>query len=208
MGRDMQHALKLVLLGAGGSRRMRGGDKLLEEVEGLPLLRRQALAMLAAGVGPVAVTLPPDRPARDAVLRDLPVERLTIADCTKGMSASLRAAARWAAGSALLIAPADMPELSASDFATVARAFDGATPLRATSADGTPGHPVIFPAKALALFADLKGDDGARSILRAHPPVLFALPENHAVTDLDTPEAWAGWRARTGGPAPRTPRDI
>ena len=40
--------LKLVLLGAGGSTRMRGGDKLLEPVEGAPLIRRQALAMLAA----------------------------------------------------------------------------------------------------------------------------------------------------------------
>ncbi len=204
----MQPALKLVLLGAGGSRRMRGGDKLLESVDGLPLIRRQALAMLDAAVGPVAVTLPPDRPLREAALKGLPVERLTIDGADEGMSASLRDAARWAAGSGLLVAPADMPELDAADFAAVARAFDGATPLRATAADGTPGHPVVFPAGALADFARLKGDEGARSILKNHPPVLFALPENHAVTDLDTPEAWDAWRARTGGPAPRPPWDT
>ena len=48
--------MKLVLLAAGASRRMRGADKLLEPVDDEPLLRRQARAALASGVGPVAVS--------------------------------------------------------------------------------------------------------------------------------------------------------
>lgn len=190
--------LRLVLLAAGGSSRMRGGDKLLEPVAGEPLIRRQARAMLAAGAGPVAVTLSPDRPARLAALDGVPVERLTIADAALGMSASLRAAAQWAGDAGLLVAPADMPDLTAADFDTMARAFDGGTPLRATGADGTPGHPVVFPPALLPLFAALAGDDGARAILKAHPPRLIALPADHAVTDLDTPEDWQAWRARRG----------
>ncbi|PTX03738.1 nucleotidyltransferase family protein [Pararhodobacter aggregans] len=199
--------LRLVLLAAGGSTRMRGGDKLLEEVEGLPLIRRQVLAMQAAGLGPVAVTLPPDRPQRVAALEGLDVECLTIGEAAEGMSASLKGAARWAEGSALLLAPADMPELTAEDFRRLAAGYDGARPLRATAEDGTPGHPVIFPPALLPLFAGLGGDDGARSILKAHPPRLIALPGQRAVTDLDTPEDWAAWRGRSGGQPPH-PRDI
>ncbi|MBN8294881.1 nucleotidyltransferase family protein [Rhodobacter sp. NTK016B] len=189
-------ALACVLLAAGSSRRMRGADKLLEPVDGMPLLRRQALALLAAECGRVAVTLPPDRPAREAALEGLTLDRLSVPDALTGMSASLRAAARWAGNRTLMVVPADMPELTAEDFARVARACDGKTPLRATAEDGTPGHPVVFPATLLGSLADLHGDEGARSVLKAHPPALLALPGRHAVTDLDTPEAWAAWRAR------------
>jgi hypothetical protein len=67
--------------------------------------------------------------------------------------------------------------------------------LRATAQDGTLGHPVIFPADLRAAFATLSGDQGARTILQAHAARLhtIALPGHHALTDLDTPEAWAVW---------------
>ena len=187
--------MRLALLAAGSARRMRGADKLLHEVDGLPLLRRQVVAALAAGFGPVAVTLPPGDSVRSATLSGLPVTLLSVPEAATGMSASLRAAADWAAGDDLMLCPADMPEITAQDFAALVDTFDGAQPLRATAEDGTPGHPVIFPAALLPLLATLTGDEGARAILRRHPPRLVALPANHATTDLDTPEDWAAWRA-------------
>ncbi|MEZ5755305.1 MAG: NTP transferase domain-containing protein [Paracoccaceae bacterium] len=51
----------ILLLAAGSPPRMRGGDKLLEDVAGEPLLRRSARAALATGC-PVTVTLPPTGP--------------------------------------------------------------------------------------------------------------------------------------------------
>ncbi|MCB1404820.1 MAG: nucleotidyltransferase family protein [Rhodobacteraceae bacterium] len=186
-----------VLLAAGASRRMGGRDKLLEEIEGLPVLRRQALAVLAAGIGPVAVTLPATSPGRAAALEGLAVTALPVPDAAEGMSASLRTAALWAAGHPLMICPADMPELTTADFSRMAAAFDGGV-LRGVDVDGCAGHPVVFPAALLPRFAGLHGDEGARSLVRAHPPRLIALPGRHATTDLDTPEDWAAWRA---GPA-------
>lgn len=190
--------LAVALLAAGRARRMRGRDKLLEMVDGEPLLRRAARRVLAAAVGPVAVTLPPDAPARAAALANLNLTRLEVVDAAEGMAASLRAAGRWAeeiAAEGLMLCPADLPDLTVEDFRSLAAAFDPTdSPLRATAADGTPGHPVVFPARLLGSFTDFAGDIGARALLQENPPTMLALPGTHATTDLDTPEDWSHWR--------------
>ena len=73
--------------------------------------------------------------------------------------------------------------------------------LRGTAADGTAGHPVLFPRDTWPELLLLRGDQGARPVLArlADRVVAVALPESNATTDLDTPEDWANWRAnRTG----------
>lgn len=193
----------ILLLAAGASRRMRGADKLLEPLGGEPLLRERARAALATGA-PVVVTLPPGAMERRAALAGLAVRIVEVADAAEGMGASLRAgvAALPAGVSGVLVLLADMPEIGAEDLRRLLEAH-AARPgaiLRASSEDGRPGHPVLFPA---ALFPELRraaGDAGARALLaaRAEEVVAVPLPGARALTDLDTPEAWAEWRARTG----------
>lgn len=193
--------LTILIPAAGAALRMRGGDKLLELVNGEPMLRRQA--RLARRVcGRVIVTQRLDDLARTAVLAGLDLILLPVPDAHEGMAASIRVGAA-AAEAALMILPADMPELEAEDLAVMIGAFDQ-TPdaiLRGTSADGRPGHPVIFPADLRGTLQDLRGDEGARSILAQHRSRvrLIALPDQHALTDLDTPEAWAVWRTGRQG---------
>lgn len=189
--------IRVALLAAGASRRMRGRDKLLEKIDGEAQLRRLAVTALKAGIGPVAVTLPTDTPDRSEALDGLAVAILPVADAAEGMSASLREAALWAGTDPLMVCPADMPDLTAQDFATMAAAYRG-RPLRAVACDGTPGHPVVFPPALVPLFAALIGDQGAREILRPNPPQPVPLPGRRATTDLDTPEDWAAWRASRG----------
>lgn len=190
--------LAVVLLAAGRSRRMRGRDKLLETVDGIALLRCMAQRVLASGAGVLAVTLPQICQDRAAALDGLDLTRLPVMDADEGLAASLRAAMVWAKGinaDGLMVCPADLPDLTASDFANLAQAFDPAgPPLRATACDGVPGHPVVFPARMFAQLASLSGDRGARDLLSSSPPRLIALPGRHATTDLDTPEDWSAWR--------------
>ena len=189
----------IVLPAAGGSTRMRGADKLLEPVEGLPLLRRQATAALATGAE-VAVTLRPGDVERRAALAGLNVTVIEVAQAAEGMAASLRAGADWAeargAGALMVVLP-DMPDLAAEDFVRLRDAWRAVPdqPVRATDARGTPGHPVVFPARLFASLHAVTGDQGARTVLDRAPPRLLALPGLRALTDLDTPEAWARWRA-------------
>ena len=55
---------------------------------------------------------------------------------------------------------------------------------------------MIVPARLLPEMAALRGDTGARALMQSHPVRHVALPGRRAVTDLDTPEDWAAWRAR------------
>lgn len=186
----------ILLPAAGASARMRGRDKLLETVDGVALLRRSVLRAVDTGAL-VAVTLPLTSP-RQEVLRGITVSILEI-DASEGMAASLRAGADWAVqigASALMIVLPDMPDITSDDMTDL---FDAqvaalASPLRAATEDGRPGHPVILPQAVFSAMAGLKGDEGARAILKDHPPRLHPLPGQRALTDLDTPEAWAAWR--------------
>lgn len=189
--------LTILIPAAGTASRMRGGDKLLEEVGGEPMLRRQArLARLVCAA--VIVTLRQDDPARHKALAGLDITALPVPEAAEGMAASIRAGASAAQG-AVMILPGDMPELTAADLRAVIDAFDQdrSAICRGTAADGTPGHPVILPADLRAELLALRGDEGARKLLQRHKARvhLIALPDQHAITDLDTPEAWAIWRA-------------
>lgn len=189
----------ILIPAAGTSSRMRGGDKLMELVGSEPMLRRQT--RIARAVCPnVIVTLRPENAARCALVQDSDVKILQITDAATGMAASLRAGATATKNTALMILPADMPDLTSADLQLMIDAFDQfpRSLIRATAADGTVGHPVIFPADCVAEFSALHGDEGARSILAAHKHRvrLIALPDQHATTDLDTPEDWAAWRSK------------
>ncbi len=190
----------ILLLAAGSSSRMRGHDKLLEDVSGEPLLRRQARAALGTGAR-VLVTLRCDDPERREALEGLAaISVVEVADADQGMGVSIAAGAlavpsgtRW-----LAVLPADMPELTCEDIAAVL-VFAAGHPhsvVRGAGPKGAPGHPVVFPARLFGALAQLSGDQGARSVLRGEQVRLCPLPGRHALTDLDTPEDWAAWRAR------------
>lgn len=193
--------IAIVIPAAGSSSRMRGADKLLEPAAGVPLLRRVA-SRARAQCDLVIVTLPAIACPRADALRGLDLSLIAVPDAAEGMAASLRRASAEMPPDVqgMLILPADMPDITGDDLQTVIGAFGdagGQQIVQATGDDGTPGHPVIFPSDLFAEFSALAGDAGARSILQANRDRLIrvALPGAHALTDLDTPEAWATWRS-------------
>jgi molybdenum cofactor cytidylyltransferase len=199
----MSHPV-ILILAAGASSRMGGRDKLLEPVQSRPLLRLVVERALVTGAG-VIVVLPPDRPERASALGGLTVQAVTAQDAAQGMTASLRAglAALPAACTSTMILPGDMPGITSSDLSallTLHTKHPHAI-LRGTTADGREGHPALFPADLFPALMALTGDEGGRSVLKAHRDRvrLVALPGDHATLDLDTPEDWAAYRAATAG---------
>ncbi|NBE08338.1 nucleotidyltransferase family protein [Paragemmobacter ruber] len=188
----------ILVLAAGSSSRMRGGDKLLEPVAGRPLIAHVAAAALATGL-PVHVTLPADRPARSAALQGLGIRSVTLPEPPAGMAESLKAGlAAIPQDAGVMVLLADMPDITPNDLITLRDAWQAEPEaiLRGAAADGTAGHPVCFPPDLRDDLMMLQGDEGARSVLVRHRARLrlIPLPDCHATTDLDTPEAWAAWR--------------
>ena len=146
---------------------------------------------------PVRVVLGPDQPDRRAALADLPLEIVT-AEGTDGMAASIRAGVAGLK-TGVMIVLCDMPDIRARDlYQLIGLWSQGLAPiLRAAAEDGTPGQPVIFAKRYLKDLAKLTGDQGARALLQreAKHVALVPLDGQRATLDLDTPEAWAAWRA-------------
>ncbi|MFY0310708.1 NTP transferase domain-containing protein [Leisingera sp. D0M16] len=190
-------AIAILLLAAGASSRMQGRDKLMEEVDGEPLLSRICRRAALTGLQ-VYVTLPSStHPRAAAIGTAVPIP---VPDADEGMAASIRrgVTALPEGCDGVMILPADMPEVETQDMLRLAARFRGSSSpiLRATAEDGTPGHPVLFPSRCFAALKALSGDQGARGVLKGEAVKLVALPKAHALTDLDTPEDWAAWRRR------------
>ncbi|WP_204114433.1 nucleotidyltransferase family protein [Shimia biformata] len=193
--------ITILIPAAGASSRMAGTDKLMRRVDGVPLLARTVDRALATGAR-VIVTLPATDHPRAAALAGKDVTVVAVPDRDRGMSRSLvRGAAQADPALPLMILPADMPDLDSDDLRTLIAARTTAPVgaiLRGSGADGTPGHPVLFPPSDLPGFARLEGDQGAREILAraASRLVMVPLPGTHALTDLDTADDWARWEAQ------------
>ncbi|MDW4497708.1 nucleotidyltransferase family protein [Sulfitobacter sp. D35] len=198
--------LPIIVLAAGRSRRMRGADKLMEGIDGIPLVRRQAEIAREVTSGPVIVALPATPSPRRDALAGLDVDPLPVREAAEGMGASLRTA--FAAlppdAPAAMLLLGDLPEITADDLRRVLADVDLADRTlvwRGATQDGAPGHPIVF---AAALFDDLKrltGDDGGRAVVAkagANVRLVF-LAGHRARRDLDTPEDWAAWRAEQRG---------
>ncbi len=188
---------------AGLSSRMRGGDKLLEQVNGTACLR--VLAERASDAGAeVIVTLPSATHPRSIALDGHPAQRVYVSNASDGMSVSIKAgiSAVPISATGVMILPGDMPEIAASDMIGLWERFETERPaaLQATTQDGARGHPIIFSSKLIPEFQSLEGDKGAFRILHDHDTEIMhmALPGNRARLDLDTPEDWAVWRKSLG----------
>jgi molybdenum cofactor cytidylyltransferase len=193
--------ISILILAAGASTRMRGADKLLEPVAGQPLLRHVAGVALGCGL-PVLVAVSRANTARRAALMGLNVDLRTVT-ATDGMAASLReGVAALPASHAVLVLLADMPEVDSADLARMIASYVAAPDMihRAHDPKGRPGHPVVFPAWLRPALLALRGDAGAKTLIKTHAAHLrpVTLPAGHATTDLDTPEAWVDWRKRQG----------
>jgi len=188
----------ILLLAAGASSRMRGRDKLVEKINGVPLLRRVALACVTSGAAEVRVILRPQDTARRHALAGLPLVIFENPDWRAGMATSLKCALAPNADGVLVVL-GDMPDIRAQDLDALIAAYQpetGKTICRATDAAGNPGNPVLIGRAHFGALGRLEGDTGARAIIGANRGAvhLVALPGLAAQTDLDTPEDWAAYR--------------
>lgn len=198
----MADAVPILILAAGSSSRLAPRDKLAEPVGGVPLLTRIASAALETGA-PVYVALPAAEHPRAVLVPDRATV-LAIPQSGEGMGGTIReAVSRLPLVRHFMVVAADLPEIGRAEFVRLLEAPEAmpdALIWRGATADGRPGHPILFDARLRSEFATLGGDEGARAVVARHRDRvhLVPLPRAAALRDLDTPEDWAAFRAETG----------
>ncbi|MFG1276907.1 NTP transferase domain-containing protein [Xanthobacter autotrophicus] len=199
---DAGQGFAAVILAAGRSARMgQGINKLMEEVGGVPVIRRVVEAALASRARPVIVVTGHERGRIAAALDGLDVSFAHNPDHASGMASSLRAGIsavpETAAGA--LVVLGDMPLLGADviDRLISAHAPDEGRLICVPVEDGQRGHPVLWSRRYFADLGALEGDVGARHILAANQDAVaeVAITGAGAFLDVDTPQLLAQARA-------------
>lgn len=179
-----------VVLAAGAGSRFGGEVKQLAPFRGRPLVTWPVAALRAGGVDDVVVVLGAHA---EEVAAAVDADTVVAQDWAEGLSASLRcgAAAAVARGAdAVVVVLGDQPLLSGAAVAKVVEARDPATAIavRATYG-GVPGHPTLIESTMFTAIAELRGDTGARELLRG---AAFVICDGlGSPVDADTPELLA-----------------
>lgn len=198
----------VLLLAAGRSTRMGGPNKLLQEVQGAPLVVHAVKAALASQAVEVVVVLGHMAgEVRAAIDAAVPAQaRLRFAtnpDFAQGLSTSVRTgvAALGKDIDAAIVQLGDMPGVASDLLDRLMAAF---SPVEGRSicvptVGGKRGNPVLWARRFFAEMGQLSGDSGAKHLIGEHADLVceVEMPGEAAVTDIDTPEALAAWRARS-----------
>lgn len=182
-----------ILLAAGYSRRFGTGDKLLQILaDGRPIAVTAAENMIKA----IPLTIAVVRPNNKALAGLLESAGLKIVFCdteqtemAESLSAAIRYAARFSESSAgFVIALADMPYIKPDTIKAIADALDAGAAIVAPVYQGKRGHPVGFSAKFRHELEQLRGDEGARAILKRYAAQIKLLEcdDRGVITDIDT----------------------
>jgi molybdenum cofactor cytidylyltransferase len=168
-----------------------GVDKLTLEIAGEPLIRRAVAPLVAARR--ITDTIVVVRPGADLPLAGLACTVVENPDHAAGMSTSLRAgiAAAPVHTDAYLVSLGDLPHLTADLCDRVVEAFLASPrPILVPRHAERNGHPVVFARACRQDLLALRGDVGARDLLRARPDQVEILPVADAavIRDVDTPE--------------------
>ena len=183
-----------VLLAAGTSSRYGGPNKLLESVDGEPMVRRSARALLDADLDSVTVVLghEADR-VRDA-LTGFGVAFVANPDYESGQASSVGRAVEHLqeAGDAdaVVFALGDMPFVDSASVDALVATFEatGRSAL-AAGCDGQRGNPVLFAAEHFDALADASGDVGGRGVLLgADDAAVVETGDPGVLRDVDRPD--------------------
>jgi molybdenum cofactor cytidylyltransferase len=190
-----------LVLAAGRSTRMGGPNKLLEEINGKPLVRIAAEQLLASHATPVIVVTGHQRERVQRALLGLPVTFTHNADFAEGLSTSLKAGIRAVPADAdgAIVTLGDMPQVTPKLIDRLIAAFDperGALVVIPTM-DGKRGNPVLWARRFFPDLLAVEGDVGARHLISGYAEAVVEVPveDAAALTDVDTPEALIAVRA-------------
>lgn len=198
--RDEGIAIGGVLLAAGMSSRMGTRNKLLVEIDGVPMVRRAAEAMIEGGVRQLVVVTGHEAEKVAAVLDGLDVPDLDLRlvhnpNFSDGQAGSVAAgiAALPAGLSGALIGLGDMPFIAPALVSEMIHDHSGLGDHERRISfpvfEGRRGNPVLWGRGFFDALSGLSGDVGGRQILSENPAAVNSISwtDDSVHRDIDTP---------------------
>lgn len=194
-----------VLLAAGSASRMGHRPKCLLELGGVPLIRRQLIALSGAGVDELVVVLGHYADRIEQVVQDFPVTLVRNADPEAGQISSLRIGLQALSGKidTVLVALADQPLINSQDINDLIGAYkkrpEGTLVVQPTVA-GLPGNPVMFSAEVREQILEGSARIGCKQWQAANPAQVHSWNtlNTRYRTDVDSPQDIEALATRTG----------
>ncbi len=183
-----------VVLAAGSASRMGHRPKCLLELDGVPLLRRQCMALLDVGVHELVVVAGHYAQRIRQSVQDLPLQWVLNPRPDDGQVASLRCGLQALSPNvdAVLVALSDQPFITPLELRDLMAAY-GKRPLGTEVVQphvaGLPGNPVMFSAEVRAQILAGPETMGCRQWQSLHPQKVYAwaTQNGHYRADVDSP---------------------
>lgn len=184
-----------LVLAAGQSRRMGGRNKLLQEIEGEPLIEKVVDAAAKSACDGVLVVTGHQAARVESVIARTGIKTVHCGDYASGLSASLRTgiAALPQECDAVVVCLGDMPMVTSTHIDRLITAYDphADRAVCVPTFRGKRGNPVLWDRRFFTELMDLKGDVGARHLIGEHAQLVceVAIDDDGVLTDVDTPQA-------------------
>ena len=190
-------SIAIVILAAGSSSRM-GQAKQIVEVDGIPMVLRATTVALKSMAAQVVVVTGAYAAEVSAIMEPLcrhypaRIQLIQNDEWPTGQASTVRCAVAYLASrcDALLFLPVDQPFVPVALLDQLISVWQGGALLAAPAVNGQArGAPAIFDHTLFADLLELKGDVGARPLLRRYHANLVTIPAQAAwLRDLDTPD--------------------
>jgi molybdenum cofactor cytidylyltransferase len=180
----------ILVLAAGASTRL-GQPKQLVQLGGRPALHIVVSNAVAVAGNAVTVIVGANANQLTYLLSHSPASAIVNKQWEEGIASSIRCglAATPAAADAVMVVLGDQVCVTTDDLKRLLAAWNGQeSVIAAASYSQGLGVPAIFPRAYFGELAELRGDEGARKILKRNPDRIVRVPMPNAAIDLDTPE--------------------
>lgn len=173
---------------------MKGENKLLFPMNGIPMIDRICKSVEAADFNPILVVIGFEKNSVRFALKDRNVEFIHNEEWQRGMSTSIKkgisSLPRDVSGS--LIVLGDMPFISTLTFLRLKSVFEeyNGKKIIYPTYHSHQANPVLFPKKYFDEILSISGDRGCKSILERHKKdsITFPVTSDEVILDCDTKE--------------------
>jgi len=186
--------IPIIVLAAGKSTRMRGKNKLLTKIQGIPMIRRVVQTTLESKADEVIVVLGAEANKVRKVLADLPCRLIVNKKYAKGQSTSVKTGLSEVSPMtrAVLILPGDVAMIDFPSINMVIEEYErGKHSIVIAAHKGASGHPILFDKQLFPEIENINEETfGLKAVVRRHEGEVSLVETGspNVLKDVDTPE--------------------